>query len=162
MMLGRLCKVSISAIALFTLATTCSSDTKRPDGQFTSRDFAKLMQTVAEGWNEGNARKAADCFTEDAIHSSPPSPKVHKGKPALYQFFGGPKGRGAPMFMGWHRLVFDEETQIGFGEYTFRYGKYQAHGVAVIRIRSGKIQNWREYEVASHLDWDHFVGENDF
>ncbi|MFY9528241.1 MAG: nuclear transport factor 2 family protein [Candidatus Acidiferrales bacterium] len=162
MMLERLCKVSLSAVAVFALAATSSSDSKRPGGQFTSRDFAELMQTVAARWNEGNARKAADCFTEDAIYSSPPSPQMHKGNPALYQFFGGPKGRGARIFMGWHHLVFDEQTQIGFGEYTFRYGKYQAHGVVVIRIRESKIQNWRAYEVSSRLDWDHFVGENSF
>jgi hypothetical protein len=34
----------------------------------TKAQFEKLMQGVAEGWNENNARKAADCFAEDAVY----------------------------------------------------------------------------------------------
>ncbi len=33
----------------------------------TSKQFAVLMQTIADNWNEGNARKAADCYTEDGL-----------------------------------------------------------------------------------------------
>jgi len=44
----------------------------------TTEEFKSLMRTVAEGWNEGNAKKAADCYTEDAIYSSPPESKYRK------------------------------------------------------------------------------------
>lgn len=36
-------------------------------------EFGALMQTVAEGWNRGDAKLAASCFAENAIYSSPPS-----------------------------------------------------------------------------------------
>ena len=29
-------------------------------------EFESLMQRIADGWNEGDARQAADCFCEDA------------------------------------------------------------------------------------------------
>jgi hypothetical protein len=35
----------------------------------TAEEFRRLMSTVAEGWNEGNARKAAECYTEDAVYT---------------------------------------------------------------------------------------------
>ena len=63
--------------------------------------------------------------------------------------------------MTWHHLVFDPERQIGFGEFTFEYGT-RAHGVAVVRIMGGRIRNWREYWYESDLDWQQFVGPNNF
>jgi ketosteroid isomerase-like protein len=128
----------------------------------TAEEFKSLMQTVAEGWNEGDAKKAADCYTEDAIYSSPPDSKHRKGRQILFEFFGGDKGRDAPMKMTWHHLAFDEESQIGFGEYTFKYKDYQAHGTVAIKVRHRKIANWREYEIPSNLSWGRFVGENMF
>lgn len=44
---------------------------------------------------------------------------------------------------------------------TFEYGT-KSHGVVMVRIRGGKISNWREYWYESTLDWDKFVGENNF
>jgi hypothetical protein len=128
----------------------------------TSEEFKKLMRTIAEGWNEGNAKKAADCYSADAIYSAPPGSKNRKGREVLFEFFGGDKGREAPMNMNWHDLAFDEESQIGFGEYTFRYKDYQAHGIVAARVRHRKIGNWREYEVPSKLSWQPFVGANNF
>lgn len=125
-------------------------------------EFTKLLQTVADGWNEGNARKAADCYSEEAIYSAPPQPRYRKGRRALYEFFGGDKGREAPMRMRWHHIAFDETRQIGFGEYTFKYKEYQAHGVVAVKVVDRKISNWREYEVESSLSWEAFVGENNF
>ena len=128
----------------------------------TAEEFKRLMQTVAEAWNEGDAKKAADCYTEYAIYSSPPDPKYRKGRQILFEFFGGDKGRDAPMKMTWHHLSFDEENQIGFGEYTFKYKDFQAHGIVAIKVRHRKIANWREYEIPSNLSWGRFVGENMF
>ena len=38
------------------------------------------MQTIADGWNEGNAPQAADCFSEDAIYVEPPEKQLYHGR----------------------------------------------------------------------------------
>ena len=119
------------------------------------------MKTLAEGWNEGKARKAADCFTENAIYSEPPNKQLYRGREALFRFFGGKEGRKGAMQMSWHHLVFNEQTQIGAGEFTFIYGS-KVHGVAMVKVEHGKISNWREYWYESSLDWKKFIGENQF
>jgi hypothetical protein len=43
-------------------------------------EFERLMQTIAEGWNEGNARQAADCFSQDAIYVEPPDKQLYRGR----------------------------------------------------------------------------------
>lgn len=124
-------------------------------------EFETLMQTVAEGWNEGNARKAADCFTEQAIYTEPPDKQIYKGRDALFKFFGGDEGRKEQMKMTWHHLVFDEKRQVGAGEFTFEYGG-KVHGMVIVKVSNGKISNWREYWYESALDWEPFTGENKF
>ena len=65
------------------------------------------------------------------------------------------------MKMLWHHLVFNVEEQIGFGEYTFEmHNRY--HGIAVVKIRSGLITQWREYQYQSELDWEEFTKHNSF
>lgn len=97
--------------------------------------FELLMQTIADGWNEGNARRAADCFSEDSVYIEPPEKQLYHGRAELYEFFGGDDGRDIPMKMTWHHLAFNEEAQIGFGEYTFEmHGRY--HGGVVAKIES--------------------------
>jgi hypothetical protein len=59
-------------------------------------------------------------------------------------------------------VAFDSLSQVGFGEYTFRFKGYQAHGVVVARLTGGLIQNWKEYELASPLGWEAFSGPNLF
>jgi hypothetical protein len=66
------------------------------------------------------------------------------------------------MRMLWHHIAFDEKSQVGFGEYTFKYKEYQAHGVVTIKVQNGMISNWREYEVQSSASWETFIGENKF
>jgi len=124
------------------------------------KGFQSVMETVADGWNRGDAKSAASCFVENAVYSGPPSP-AHRGRKALYEFFGGAKGRELPMRMTWHHLIFDPAQQIGVGEYTFQY-KVQTHGLVIIRMSNGLILNWREYEVESPLPWEQFVGDNRF
>lgn len=123
--------------------------------------FRALLETVAAGWNEGDARKAADCFTEDALYLEPPDKQFYAGRPALYAFFGGSEKPEPPMSLTWHHLAFDEESQVGFGEYTFQMNR-RYHGIVVVRIRGGKIANWREYQYESPLDWKAFVRKNEF
>lgn len=128
---------------------------------FTTPQFEKLMQTIVEGWNEGNAKKAADCFTEDAIYTEPPDKQLYKGREALFKFFGGNEGRKSQMKMTWHHLMFNEHNQIGAGEFTFEYGG-KVHGMVIVKITNGKISNWREYWYESDLEWEKFIGENKF
>jgi hypothetical protein len=113
-------------------------------GPTNTAQFEIVMKTLAEGWNEGNAQKAADCFTENAVYSEPPEKQLYRGRAALFKFFGGSEGRKGAMKMIWHHLVFNERTQIGAGEFTFDYGG-TVHGVAMVKIENGKISNWREY-----------------
>ena len=127
----------------------------------TTPRFVHLMQTIAEGWNEGNARKAADCFHEDAVYVEPPEKQLYHGREQLYEFFGGDQGPDIPMHMTWHHLAFNEEAQVGFGEYTFQmHGLY--HGIAVVRIESGLIRQWREYQYRTELNWEAFTKHNPF
>lgn len=129
--------------------------------RITTKEFEHLMQTVSDGWKEGNARKAADCFSEDAVYVEPPDKQLYRGRAELYEFFGGDSGTDISMKMTWHHLAFNEEEQIGFGEYTFEmHGRY--HGIVVVRIETGLIKQWREYQYRTELNWEAFTSHNPF
>ncbi len=147
-------------IAALMLLTGCHSKRSAPPG-LTSSEFTKLLATLAGAWNSNNAKLAADYFTEDAKYSSPPNPRIRKGRQELFDFFGGEKGRPKPMSMLWHHIVFDESAQIGMAEYTFTY-EIRTHGAVIVRIVNGKIANWREYEQESRLNWEEMTGDNWF
>jgi ketosteroid isomerase-like protein len=123
--------------------------------------FRALMEAVSAGWNAGDAQKAADCFTEDALYLEPPDKQFYAGRTALYEFFGGGGKPEPPMRMTWHHLAFDEASQVGFGEYTFQMNR-RYHGIVAVKIRGGKIANWREYQYESKLDWKAFTAKNPF
>ena len=124
-------------------------------------DFMLLMKTVADSWNEGNARKAADCFAEEAVYMEPPDRQLYIGRRAVYDFFGGANKPNPPMRMKWHHLAFNEQEQVGYGEYTFQMtGRY--HGVVTVLVQNGKIAKWREYQYKSDSDWDAFTGRSKF
>jgi ketosteroid isomerase-like protein len=124
-------------------------------------EFKKLMDTIAEGWNEGNARKSADCFSEDAVYIEPPDKQVRHGRAELFEFFGGENGPDIPMHMTWHHLAFNEEEQVGFGEYSFRmHGNY--HGIVTVKVENKLIKFWREYQYKTDLSWDEFAKLNLF
>jgi len=129
--------------------------------KITTAEFKHLMQTVADGWNEGNARNAADCFSEEAIYVEPPEKQLYHGRAELYEFFGGENGTDLPMKMIWHHLAFDEESQVGFGEYSFEmHNRY--HGIVIVKIESGLLKHWREYQYRSEVDWEEFTSQNPF
>jgi SnoaL-like protein len=151
----------LMAVMLFAFRMCVNADSSGATDKITAAQFKLLMQTVAGGWNEGSAKKAADCYTEDAIYTEPPAKQVYAGRKALYEFFGGDKKPEPPMKMVWHHLAFDEESQTGFGEYTFQMNN-RYHGIVVVKIRDGKISNWREYQYKSGLEWTEFVNKNDF
>jgi len=127
----------------------------------TPQEFIDLLQRLADSWNQGNAEQAASCFTEDALYTEPPDKQIYAGRDALFQFFGGPNGRAGEMNMVWHHILFDEDEQIGAGEFTFTYGD-TVHGVTMIKVRDGLISNWREYWYASELPWNEFTKLNSF
>jgi len=153
-------KLRLLLLCALTLLMALSA-TAAKEQRVTSKGFERLMQLVADSWNKGDARKAADCFAEDAIYSEPPDKQLYKGRAELFKFFGGNEGRKSAMKMTWHHLVFDEQKQVGAGEFTFEYGS-KVHGVAMVKVAEGKISHWREYWYESDLDWEKFIGENKF
>lgn len=127
-----------------------------------SHEFKRLLHKVADGWNNGNAQVAADCFTEDAIYIEPPDQQLYQGRNELYEFFGGIEGRSDPMNMTWHYLIFDEQEQVGTGEYTFAYKGRLSHGIVIVQISEEKINRWREYQYRSNMVWTDFIGRSMF
>ncbi|WP_394824993.1 hypothetical protein [Pendulispora albinea] len=107
--------------------------------------------------------KSARCFAEGAIYMEPPDLQVYEGRAALYAFFGGKEQPPIPGRMTWHHLLFDEAQQVGAGEYTYQ-GTRRLHGIVIVRVdqASGVISRWREYQRASPLTWDDFVGKSKF
>ena len=152
----------IVTILVFSLVILLS-EASRPDSKrgTSEQDFILLMKTVADGWNEGNARKAADCFAEDAVYIEPPDRQLYVGRQAIYEFFGGPIKPDPPMHMYWHHLAFDKQEQVGYGEYTFQMNR-RYHGIVTVLIRNGKIAKWREYQYQSDADWETFTGKSTF
>jgi ketosteroid isomerase-like protein len=148
-------------VMILVLALSFAAFAHAEPARVTAAEFRALMGTIAAGWNAGDARKAADCFTEDALYLEPPDEQFYAGRPALYEFFGGGTKPEPPMKMTWHHLAFDEDSQVGFGEYTFQMSR-RYHGIVVVKIRGGKISNWREYQYESGLDWKDFVAKSPF
>lgn len=129
--------------------------------KISTAEFEHLMQTIADGWNEGNARKSAECFSEDAVYIEPPDRQVYYGRTELYEFFGGDHGTDIPMKMTWHHLAFNESEQIGFGEYTFEmHGRY--HGIVIVKLELGLVKYWREYQYKTELTWEEFIQQKMF
>jgi hypothetical protein len=126
----------------------------------TPADFEAIMKAYGDAREAGNARKASECFTEDALVSSPPA-TVHQGRETLFQLFGADRKDAAPVTIRWHNFVYDPKTEIGAVEFTIQY-HLQTHSVAFIKLSHGLISNWRQYDVASGTDWYRFVGENSF
>ncbi len=161
-------KARIAALlVLLVLATAaCGARTKEPARDapappFGQAEFSALLHRLAAAWNQGKARVAADCFNEDAVYTEPPDKQVYVGRDALFRFFGGDSGRPGQMSMTWHHIAYNPATQTGAGEFTFTYGS-TVHGAAVIKVRDGRISNWREYWYESPLAWEEFMGVNRF
>ena len=65
------------------------------------------------------------------------------------------------MKMTWHHLAFNEQKQIGFGEYTFEM-RNRYHGIVVVKIEASLIKQWREYQYQTRLNWQEFTQHNQF
>ena len=50
-----------------------------------TRDFKKLMKTVADGWNSYDPKKSVSCFTDDVIYMEPPDKQLVIGKDNLFK-----------------------------------------------------------------------------
>lgn len=120
--------------------------------------FEQLLQQVANGWSEGDAAQAADCFTDEAVYMEPPDKQLFIGREQLFNYFGGDTGRSKPMQMYWHNIMFNEDTQTGAGEFTFVMDN-QTHGVAVISVQDNKIASWREYLWTGDLSFEEFLDQ---
>ena len=146
-------------ILTLTLLLSCSN---KDISCISSSEFTDLMNQVSNGWNTNNAKRAADCFTLDAVYIEPPDRQLYISRDSLFKFFGGESGRTNPMKMTWHYLLFDESQQIGTAEYTFQYKGRSTHGLLIVKITDGKIFRWREYQYRSKTDWIDFIGKSAF
>jgi hypothetical protein len=119
--------------------------------------FRATLDSVAAGWNCSRAELAASCFTEAAVYLEPPDRQLYRGRPALREFFAASIAPPRSDRMRWHAVAFDSVRQVGFGEYTYR-GRQHYHGIVVIHMEGGLIRSWREYQYASPLSWEAFIG----
>ncbi|MDN5211895.1 nuclear transport factor 2 family protein [Fulvivirgaceae bacterium BMA12] len=163
----RIITVVLTACSLVLSACNDNKEATNQSGSvasdyLNSKQFRQLLWRVAEGWNNGDARAAADCFTKDAVYIEPPDQQLYQGRDELFEFFGGTEGRADPMNMTWHHLIFDEEQQIGTGEYTFVYKGRLSHGIVIVHLSKGKIRRWREYQYRSTTKWADFIGQSAF
>lgn len=147
---------AIVVLSALLLCAGCNESTGQDQAELRA-----LLDKVATAWSAGDARAAADLFTEDAIYSEPPDKQLYRGREALFQFFGGESGRAGDMRMEWHNVAYNAETGVGFGEFSFTFGS-TAHGIVAVKVDGGKISNWREFWYESELDWDEFVSSNPF
>jgi hypothetical protein len=149
-------RVIILLSAIFLMQ--CSSKNTRI---LNEKSFVEIATNIAKGWNEGNAAFASQYFDDSAVYEEPPKKQLYKGWKEIFEFFGGDTGFEIPMKMEWHNLAFNEEKQIGFGEYTFAMNN-QYHGIVVMKFENGKIVRWREYQYKSTQEWDDFAEESKF
>jgi hypothetical protein len=131
--------------------------TSAPRGALRTSEFRAILNTVADAWNGGRTDVAVTCFTDDAIYMEPPDRQLYRGVSALREFFASSIQPPRPDRMRWHLIAFDESRQMGFGEYTYR-GRQFYHGIAVLQLEAGRIRSWREYQYASPMPWEQFIG----
>lgn len=132
-----------------------------PSDSITKEEFIEILNGVAKGWIDGNAEFSANFFADDAVYEEPPKQQFYRGKEKILSFFDGIMKGDVPLKMKWHNMAFNQEDQVGFGEYTFARLN-QFHGIVVIKIKNGKIYKWREYQYKSELNWSDFTGESSF
>ncbi|MCU0419886.1 MAG: nuclear transport factor 2 family protein [Cyclobacteriaceae bacterium] len=128
----------------------------RPSTDVSPHEFESLLHTLARSWSTQETAAAVACFTPDATYMQPPDEQFYQGHEQLRSYFGALKPGTTLVF---HQLWFDEETQTGAGEFTFGNTHTQSGvtGVAVIQLKDGKINAWREYFMAGPLDFATFI-----
>jgi hypothetical protein len=142
------CEVHYQKIPVDRESDIKSSSSKK----ISTEEFKKLIQTVAEGNNEGNVAKVIGCFTKDAVYKEASDTRKFTPLEFFNIMLGTDEDYKAPLNMTWQRLSFQEEDQIGNGEYTFqRPGRY--HATVLIKIRDGLISSWQEIRQRSDIEW---------
>jgi hypothetical protein len=116
------------------------------------QEFRNLLMKLADAWNAADPYESLSFFTHDGVFMQPPGIHIFRGYDQLRILFESLK---PGTNFSWHSIWFDEGTQTGAGEFTFRIN--EAHGVAAIELDDGKIKMWREYQWESHLSWEQFI-----
>lgn len=137
-------------LAFFVLLVACQpssdqlSEAQLTEAQLTEAAFDLLLDTLARAWETQDTATAVNLFTVDAIYMQPPDVQLFVGQAQLASYFGALQPGTS---MRWHNVWFDVPTQVGAGEFTFgTVGEENAtHGVAVLRLRDGRISSWHEY-----------------
>lgn len=121
-------------------------------------EFNQLLKTLSDAWKRKDYATAAEVFTDD-IQYADPLRYAHSGKAQLRAFFEADEGFEQRTI--WRAVVFDEEQQVGFAEYTFE-GTHRYHGAAIIKVHGKKISHWREYQHIDPRDWQDFASGTAF
>lgn len=150
--------------ALFTGAVFlagCSRETAGPhSGELSEDELRSLLQALARAWEEQDTEAAVAAFTEDAVYMEPPDVQLFAGREQLRSYFGAVEPGTT---MTWHHIWFDPATQVGAGEFTFGHQDRDraTHGVAVVRLREGRIAAWHEYLQAGPASREEFLAIED-
>ncbi len=117
--------------------------------------FRALMDRLSQAW-EGRDADAVDCFTSDAVYMEPPDIQLYIGHDQLRPYFAA---LAPGTFMTFHNLWFDENQQIGAGEFSFGLGgaPQADHGEVVVEVKEGRIATWREYQRKGPQDFRRFI-----
>ena len=119
----------------------------------TSTEFRTLLSALADGWTRRDYAFVASHFAEDVRYADPMRYALH-GRAALLAFFANDDGM--PQSITWHTMLFDEVQQLGAAEYTYA-GTHQYHGTVLVRVHTGLITHWREYQHTDDRPWAAFA-----
>jgi hypothetical protein len=124
----------------------------------TYEEFRAALESIGDAWRDRRYEDAASHIAPTACFVDPMRYSL-SGRDALLAFFRN--DGGLDQTTEWHHVLFDETTQIGAAEYSYR-GTHLYHGVALIRLEQGRITHWREYQHTAESDWESFFGGSAF
>ena len=71
-----------TTVAVLFLALAMALEAPAAPRPLDKGQFRTLMETLAQGWTEGDAKKAAECFTADAVYGQAgAAPAIHAPYP---------------------------------------------------------------------------------
>jgi hypothetical protein len=132
------------------------------------RQFVTLLQNWVSGWQTGDPAKSADTFTKTATGFKP---KYRDGQwvvdysqggreatlKSLTEFCKVVKETNTVVSMVWNQIAFDDRSQFGIGEYTFKWDGKPFHGIMLLHTREGLLSERHEYEYPSSKEWKEFT-----
>jgi len=128
------------------------AESSRAEKKMSAREFREFLDSLARAWRERRYDDAAGFFASD-VHYVDPCRYDLRGRGEVLAFFRD--DGGFPQTTIWRRIVFDEATQFGAAEYSYR-GARLYHGVALVGLRENLIAEWREYQHVTESDWERF------